>query len=96
MVQTLFYTHIYEQVKNINGVEPNLYVVRTLLDGATLFKEKRSKNLLQAQALDEFKTGFGAQLKAKLEQIFDPATPFFQTEVEENCQYCPYLTICGK
>jgi ATP-dependent helicase/nuclease subunit B len=96
MVQTLFYTYIYEQAKNIRGVEPNLYVVRSLKDGETLFKEKQSKAQLQTTALDECKTGFSGHLTAKLEEIFDPNTPFFQTQLEENCQYCPYLTICGK
>jgi len=96
MVQTLFYTYIYERAKGINGVEPNLYVVRNLLDGDTLFKEKRSKALLQTAALDEFKTGFNTYLTTKLEQIFDPEIPFFQTSLDENCKYCPYLGICGK
>ncbi|WP_129715084.1 PD-(D/E)XK nuclease family protein [Pedobacter sp. SYP-B3415] len=98
MVQTLFYTYIYEQVKGLRAVEPNLYVVRKMKDEGTLFSEgtARSRLLLEADQLQRIKEGFEQQLHSKLTEVFDPSVPFLQTTVEENCVYCPYLTICGK
>lgn len=97
MVQTLFYTHIYEQVRNKTAVEPNLYVVRNMYQEGTLFKEKsKAKTLLQAESLQECKQGFGELLTAKLEEMFNEEVPFVQTGLDENCKYCPYTTMCGK
>jgi ATP-dependent helicase/nuclease subunit B len=97
LVQTLFYTHIYEQVRNKAAVEPNLYVVRNMHQDGTLFKEKgKAKTLLQAESLQECKKGFGEQLTNKLEEMFNAEVPFVQTTIDENCSYCPYTTICGK
>jgi len=96
MVQTLFYTYIYEQVRNKKAVEPNLYVVRHISKEGTVFKESKAKTLLQAETLEDFKTGFVEHLTAKLEEIFNVEVPFFQTELVENCTYCPYTAICGK
>ncbi|PST84907.1 ATP-dependent nuclease subunit B [Pedobacter yulinensis] len=98
MVQTLFYTYIYEQVKGLRAVEPNLYVVRKMKEEGTLFSEgpARSRLLLEADQLQQIKMGFEAELQAKLAEMFSPDNPFRQTTVEENCTFCPYLTTCGK
>ncbi len=98
MIQTLFYTYIYEQVKQVQRVEPNLYIVRKMkADGTLFFSGGRSgKTLLQAEHLEELKGGFQIHLKSLLEELFNPDIPFMHTAKVENCGYCPYKEICRR
>ncbi|WP_449435851.1 PD-(D/E)XK nuclease family protein [Pedobacter steynii] len=96
LIQTLFYTYVYEQVKKRQYVEPHLYTVRDFKEG-TLFKEKHKGGLvLQDQNLEAFKSMFADKLREKLEELFDENIPFMQTENKENCGYCPYKDICQR
>lgn len=96
LIQTLFYTYVYEQVKNRQYVEPHLYTVRNFKEG-TLFKEKQKRGLvLQDQSLETFKSMFADKLSEKLDELFDDSIPFVQTENKENCGYCPYKDICQR
>jgi ATP-dependent helicase/nuclease subunit B len=97
MVQTMFYTYIYEKVKRISHVEPHLYIVRKMKKEGTAFfnGSGTSKILLQDQELEEVKTGFVEHLRVILEEIFNPDIPFLHTTKPENCSYCPYKEICG-
>jgi ATP-dependent helicase/nuclease subunit B len=94
VVQTLFYTYIYEQVKQANNVEPNLYVVRKMKNEGTRFKS--GKTILEEVELEEAKAGFKEHLQKTLEEMFDQQVPFLQTTRLENCQYCPYKDICER
>lgn len=96
MVQTLFYTFVYEQVKKVRRVEPNLYIIRKMKKDGTVFFSgpARSKVLLQAEHLEELKVGFRAHLKTLLEEMFNPEIPFSDSVSKENCGYCPYKEIC--
>jgi len=97
LVQTLFYTYVYEQSKGITGIEPNLYLIRKMRNEGTLFHsfETRKRVHLQAEHLEGLKSDFSRLLKLKLEELFDPETPFGHTTVADNCKYCPYLSLCG-
>lgn len=101
MVQTMFYTYIYEQVRGVDGVEPNLYLVKTLggpksrEQAKTVFNQG-SKVQLQAETLAGCKADFELALRTKIEEIFNPELPFRQTAVDSNCDYCPYRSVCGK
>ncbi|WP_448636678.1 PD-(D/E)XK nuclease family protein [Pedobacter panaciterrae] len=96
LIQTLFYTYVYEQVKGRQYVEPHLYTVRDFKEG-TLFKEKQKGGLvLQDQSLEAFKSMFADKLNEKLNELFDENIPFLQTENKENCSYCPYKDICQR
>lgn len=96
MIQTLFYTFVYEQVKQLNSVEPHLYIVRKMnADGTLFFSGARNgKVILQDQELEDVKTGFQGQLKTLMEELFNPDVPFAHTTILENCGYCPYREIC--
>lgn len=98
LVQTLFYTYVYEKNKNITGLEPNLYLVRKMQKDGTLFYQmvNRKRLHLQTVELELQKQDFQEKLQNKLEEIFNPETPFIHTTQPENCQYCPYLSLCGK
>jgi len=97
LVQTLFYTYVYEQAKGISGMEPNLYLIRKMRKEGTLFHsfETRKRVHLQAEHLEGLKADFSSLLKVKLEELFDPQVPFGHTTVADNCKYCPYLSLCG-
>ena len=96
MVQTLFYTFIYEQVKNIRQIEPNLYIIRKMKNDGTLFFTggRGGKVFLQAEHLEELKGGFQIHLKNLLEELFNPEIPFTDSVSKVNCAYCPYKEIC--
>ncbi|NEU10419.1 PD-(D/E)XK nuclease family protein [Flavihumibacter sp. R14] len=96
MVQTLFYTFIYEQVKNLQQIEPNLYIIRKMKDDGTLFFTggRGRKVQLQAEHLEDLKSGFQVQLKSLLEELFNPDIPFTDSVSKVNCGYCPYKEIC--
>lgn len=94
VVQTLFYTYIFEQVKQTQNVEPNLYVVRKMKEEGTRFKS--GKIVLQEFDLEEAKTDFREYLQKTLKEMFDRQIPFLQTTRLENCQYCAYKDICER
>ncbi|WP_299291146.1 PD-(D/E)XK nuclease family protein [uncultured Mucilaginibacter sp.] len=94
VVQTLFYTYIYEQVKKTGNVEPNLYVVRKMNQEGTRFKS--GKTILQELDLEEAKVTFKDYLQKTLDEMFDQRISFNQTTRIENCQYCPYKDICER
>ena len=39
---------------------------------------------------------FTEQFNHCIEDIFDPAIPFSQTQNEKNCQWCTFKDVCGK
>ncbi|MGV8879857.1 MAG: PD-(D/E)XK nuclease family protein [Sphingobacteriaceae bacterium] len=96
MVQTLFYTYVYEQVTKRNAVEPHLYIVRKMKSEGTLFSSGTGsgKIILRDQALENVKVDFQVALKTLLEEIFNREIPFSHTKKLENCSYCPYREIC--
>ena len=77
MVQTLFYTLLYEQVTGTQGVEPNLYVARKLRnEGSLFYMGGRSGFVAEGAALEDTKAGFVAFLRKTLEELFNTDIPF--------------------
>jgi CRISPR/Cas system-associated exonuclease Cas4 (RecB family) len=96
LIQTLFYTYVYEKARAVKNVEPHLYSVKDFKSG-TLFSEKRKGGLqLSDQNLDYFKEQFELKLSEKLNEIFDVTIPFVQTTNLETCKYCPFKKICQR
>lgn len=73
LVQTLFYTYVFEQVTGRTQLEPHLYVARRMREDGTLF---RSKDVLEAETLAIVKEEFIPFLRRTLEEIFNPDIPF--------------------
>jgi ATP-dependent helicase/nuclease subunit B len=107
LVQTLFYTHIFETAKNIKNVEPNLYIVRTMKDKAVCFnsfrrvtddsgKEKSQKLNLSKEFLAAEKELFLKFLQDKLAELFNKDIPFYISENPLNYQYSKYTTLMVK
>lgn len=98
LLQTLFYTLIYEQVAQTHAVQPNLYAIQHLRSTGSLFRFK-----VPYQGVHELKDGYLAQakeqfarfLQERLESLFDPEKPFVNNPdatVYENSPYYPFLT----
>ncbi|MDB5121201.1 MAG: ATP-dependent nuclease subunit [Sphingobacteriales bacterium] len=97
MLQTLFYTYIYEQVSGKKQVEPNLYIIRKMKnDGTLFFTGSRPRVYLQAEHLEDMKAGFEDKLRTLLEELFDRNIPFSHTTNKDNCAFCPYEGMCKK
>ena len=78
LIQTLFYCHVYEQVRGLNGLEPHLYVARRMRTEGTLFTNNNTRKTLtlEGSVLAEQKTAFQSFLKSVLEELFNPKIPF--------------------
>jgi len=77
MIQTLFYTYVYEQVSGRRAVEPNLYVARRLRsEGPLFYRSGRGKFPAEGAELEEIKTHFVTFLRQTLEELFNPEIPF--------------------
>ncbi|GGH09186.1 PD-(D/E)XK nuclease family protein [Sphingobacterium alkalisoli] len=74
LVQTLFYSYVFEQVTGRTNLEPHLYVARRMREDGTLFSGK--SGLMEGAYLMEQKKNFVAFLKEILEEIFDVEVPF--------------------
>lgn len=93
LIQTLLYTYIYEQYSGKTGVEPNLYVVKTMSQEGVWFKS--GKQNLSGPYLEEVKPEFLSGLKEKLTELFE--APYFKSsQIEDNYKYSIYKTLFGK
>jgi ATP-dependent helicase/nuclease subunit B len=96
LLQTLFYTLVYEKARNVSQVEPHLYTVKDFKKG-TLFSEKgRDGLILTDENLAGLKDQFALKLKEKLNELFDSSVPFRQTVNTDNCKYCSFKGICQR
>lgn len=93
LIQTLIYTYAYERQSGRKGVEPSLFVVKTMADGNVYFRSRKST--LSDAYLEEVKPLFLAQLQQKVAEIFDLNVPFRASEVPDNYSYSIYKTLFG-
>jgi ATP-dependent helicase/nuclease subunit B len=95
LIQTLFYTHVYEQANGKTFVEPNVYSIRNMRNDGALFMEGRAKLKLTGERLESVKGEFLEHLSRKLAELFDDEIPFTPTTNESSFAYSPYTTLCG-
>jgi ATP-dependent helicase/DNAse subunit B len=93
LVQTLFYTYVYEQISKNKNVEPNLYVVKTMSDGKVNFTNK--EGLMKGELLANEKQAFLNALSQKLQELFDYNIPFKASKNPGNYVYSIYTTLFG-
>ncbi len=109
LIQTLFYTYVYEQDSHKKFVEPNLYAVRKMRDPRqTVYfntsrkvidasgKEKLTSLLLKGDFLAEEKSLFEQALAQTLAELFNPQIDFYKTENPKNYIYSPYQELMYK
>ena len=94
LVQTLFYTHVYEQISKNENVEPNLYIVKTMTKDGITFSGKNG--VLRDEFLASEKLLFLNALKLKLKELFDYNIPFRASQVPGNYVYSIYTTLFGR
>jgi len=95
LIQTLFYTHVFEMANAISQVEPNLYSIRNMRKEGTYFIQGKDKTKLRAGHLESIKLEFVELVQAKLAELFDKDIPFAPTKNEAGFAYSPYITLCG-
>lgn len=93
LIQTLIYTYAYERQSGRQGVEPSLFVVKTMADGNVYFRSRKST--LSDAYLEEVKPLFLAQLQQKVAEIFDLNVPFRASAIPDNYSYSIYKTLFG-
>ena len=97
LLQTLFYTYVYEQCRGVEAVEPHLYTVKDFDSGTLFSKAGRGVNfVLIDENLAEFKQEFVIRMKEKLAELFDASVPFRQTTNTDACSYCTFKGICQR
>ncbi|MCX2576288.1 PD-(D/E)XK nuclease family protein [Pedobacter sandarakinus] len=94
LVQTLFYTHVYEQISKNETVEPNLYIVKTMSKEGITFTGKNG--VLKDAFLASEKMLFLQALREKLKELFDYSIPFRASQVPGNYVYSIYTTLFGR
>jgi hypothetical protein len=57
---------------------------------------KEAKLPIDHHVMEETLKQVEERLRKVLEELFDPAVPFDQTTVPENCTYCDFKGICGR
>ena len=50
----------------------------------------------KVSSIEGFVPEFKQEMDQLLNEFFDPKIPYKQTEMEEKCQYCPYVDICNR
>ena len=94
--QTLVYGYIWDQkYPGSDGIFPGIYGLKKI------FKDESNRLINKETGGNEvdyleIKDHFEPLLQSLLEEIFNPEVPFTQTTVEENCQYCNFVALCGK
>ena len=94
-LQTFNYALLYQQVKREEDIlVPAVFNKDALFMGEDVLLEMKGKGKVKnaAHFLDEY----SQQLQNLLQEIFDPQTPFDQTEDLRKCAMCAYKDICGR
>lgn len=96
LLQTLFYTLVYETTRNVNQVEPHLYPVKDFNQGTQFVEKGKNGLILENTHLAQLKEKFAQKLREKLNELFDSRVPFRQTINPDNCKYCSFKGICRR
>ena len=98
LLQTMIYSMVLRRTFRRN-VEPALYFVRYIhnddYDPHLIDKAADSAAVDYDAYAEEFET----LLRRKLDELFDPETPFAQcdeTEADKICKYCDFKLICKR
>ncbi len=98
-LQTLVYSWMFQQnFPQHPQFEPALLAVRHLQNkknGVRLFNKAADEEITYSN-IGPVLTQIEENLRLLLEELFDPAVPFDQTALLENCRYCDFKGICGR
>ena len=99
VLQTFLYGLFYKNEAQGKIMIPGIYYMRDVFKDSfvteLIYKpDKQTKKVVDD--FSEFEEEFTSHLTDCLEEIFDPAVPFFQTTSTEPCKYCSYTSICNR
>ena len=99
-MQVMLYALMQSKVTPEAQVVPGLYNSKELFEGDFDCRiQMKPVGKYKYQPLDdisEYEEEFMDHLKELLEEIWDPAVSFDQTDDWQKCQYCPYAGICHR
>ncbi len=91
MLQLMLYCNVYSQLHNTSDpIRPLIYTIRRINDSG--FKVGK----ITITDYNEINEEYMQSLKQVLKEMFDPSTPFTQTQNENNCTYCKFVDFCRK
>ena len=93
-LQALLYARVYDQNHgNDKKLVPGLYYFRDIYKKSFDYRVKMNKQpIVYGQVQDSLEEN----LKAAVQELFDPSTPFRQTDDRDACRICPYAAICRR
>lgn len=95
MLQILCYCEAYLQLENSNvDIEPRIHPLRDL--SAAKGIQELTINKRPIFTYSDIRQEFKPHLYKLFEEIFDPDGTFEQTDDDNNCKYCPFLSLCGR
>ncbi len=99
-LQTLIYSWMFRQkFPERKNFEPALVPLRELVKAGkseTRLEIKTARLFVNAENIGEMLAEIENQLRATLEEIFDPTVAFDQTEDTGICAYCDFAGICNR
>lgn len=99
VLQTFLYGLFYKNEAQGKVMTPGIYYMRDVFKDSFVTELIYKPDKLTKKVVDdfsEFEEEFTSHLTDCLEEIFDPAVPFFQTTSTEPCKYCSYTSICNR
>lgn len=99
LVQTLYYTFIFEQKSGIPGVQPRLYAVKHLRTAGSTFSyfvPRKGTHPLTESDLALAKAQFRTFLQEKLNELFNPDIPFIHNPEATVYESNPYIAFLSK
>lgn len=99
VLQTSLYGFLYKNYTASKSITPGIYYTKNVFnDNFTteiIFKPQQSSKITIQNYFD-FEDEFTTRLIDCVEEIFNPDTPFVQTNAIESCSYCDFKTICKR
>lgn len=94
--QTMLYALLYKA--NLNPANAGMRILPGLINRMNLFEREFEFGLKHSKArvndVTDLLPEFEEHLRILLNEIFDPETPFDQTQQVETCKHCAYRNIC--
>ncbi|MDR0743001.1 MAG: PD-(D/E)XK nuclease family protein [Tannerella sp.] len=99
IMQVFLYAWLYAPEAGGKPIQPAVYYARNLFkqtnfDPAIRQVDGKAKTLINN--FDDYRDAFENHLRSCLNELFDPAIPFMQTQNTKVCEYCPFTGICDR
>lgn len=99
--QVFLYAWMYRRQPDYAGgsLQPAIYFTKALFQDP--FEPAVQQHVARGKVervadFSAYEAEFAEALRTCLDELFDPAVPFAQTETGKACGYCPFACLCGK